>query len=128
MLSELLEPFRQAEGDPNDEKAPRLAHTAVQLIGDPRAQKVLATWCTIPIGWKKPRRRIPEDFRERWDWLWLGVRFDPGHLSLRAGVSLIVLEGVLERLKGGRLVYPDGSISAWAQGVLDGAISEAAGR
>ncbi len=128
MLSEFLEPFRQAEGDPNNEKAPRLAHTAVQLINDRPAQKVLAAWSVIPMKWKRPRSQLPEEMTDRWEWLWKGHRVDIVILAGSAGVSLIVLEGVLERLKGCRLVYPDGSISAWAQGVLDGAISEAAGR
>lgn len=128
MLSELLEPYRQEEGDPNNEKAPRLSHLTVQLIGDRQAQKVLAAWSTMPMAWKKPARRIPEDSKLRWDWLWRGVKTDMGHLSLRAGVSLVALEGVLDRLQGCRLIYPDGTISAWAQGVLDGAVAESVRR
>ena len=93
---------------------------AVQVISDSAAQRTLATWATMPVEWKIPKQKQPKIENERalWDWAWQGILYDANELAKRAGVDRFVIEGIMARLVSARLVYPDGTISGTASGVL----------
>ena len=109
-LADFVSRFREEEKDH--------MHTAVVLIGDAAAQKLVSAWSTSPVQWKLPESTPPEDMRELWDWVWSGVKIDMPDLSKRTGLPVSRLQGILETLRSNRLIYPDGTAANHAIGVL----------
>ena len=93
-------------------------HTAVVLIGDSAAQKIVSAWTTSPIVWKAPPTAQPTDDHELWDWAWEGVVVEWTDLSKRSGLPISRLTALFETLRSNRLIYPDGTAANHAIGVL----------
>jgi hypothetical protein len=87
-------------------------HTIVMLADDRDSQKILSTWSMLPFGWKTPSGRPPEDLRDLWDWLWVGVCVDWDILAQRSGLSSVRVRKLFEPLRANRLMYPDGTLPA----------------
>ena len=100
-------------------------HTAVMILDDKDSQKVLAAWSTMPMTWVRPKSAVPESGRERWDWLWRGVKMDFEEYSIRTGIASSRLQKLFGPLKSARLVYPDGSIAEHAMNVLKAEVQRA---
>ena len=80
--------------------------------------KVLSAWKNYPTRWMKPRGVPPNEPAHLWDWLWAGVDWNLSALADRAGLITAKTRHKFEVLRGARLVYPDGTISHVALGLL----------
>ena len=100
-------------------------HTAVVLIDDRDAQKLLSSWSTMSCVWVKPKSDPPEDDNALWDWVWKGITLPWNSLEERTAINSARLRKIWEPLRANRLVYPDGSIPDHAAGVLKAAITKA---
>ena len=94
-------------------------HTAVILSGHKRRQEVVSTWSTIPLVRKNPPTDPPEDLNKLWDWLWTSVQIDWTAFSIRTGIAKFALQQIFEPLRSNHLIYPDGTVSGHALGVLN---------
>lgn len=91
----------------------------VSLIADrPEALKMLAAFALHPLPtWIRPKKKLPEDGRERWLWLWSGYRGGPSapefldELAVIAGVSVETAYRVWPSLMASRVIFPDGTMS-----------------
>jgi hypothetical protein len=110
-LADLLQPFRVV-----DERATAIA------AGDVAAHRMIAAWPNLVLPtWRCPRSVLPPDDARRWLWIWtgyLGGPDEPGFLSELGRRARVSDRDVIERwpaLIGARLVFPDGTISAAAE-------------
>lgn len=95
------------------------------VVDDVACKKLLAAFSLYPLPeWRRPRRRMPLDIKERWLWLWEG--YEGGSmaplflddLAPIAGISSQVAFGKWPSLMISRLVYPDGWLSPDAETLL----------
>lgn len=110
VLTDIVGVFRSEEAS--------YMHTAVVLIGDPAAQKIVSAWTTSPVVWLMPVVAKPQGDRDIWEWAWSGVSVDWPDLSKRSGLPLSRLKALFETLRSNRLIYPDGTAASHAIGVL----------
>jgi len=97
--------------------------TAVALLTDQDLQRVVVAWPKVAPRWIPPRKKPPENQAARWDWLWQafneasweGIYDDLADATMLPGGMAVRVFEVARRL---RLVFPDGTISQWARGVL----------
>lgn len=108
MLAEFLQPY----------KANEQAEAGILLMDDPEAKRIVAYWPNYPLAWSRPKGNPPEDSVALWSWLWLGVPINLQLIAVQAGVPANIAESKLEVLEANRLIYPDRTISSWAQKIL----------
>ena len=113
-LAELLRAFRDVEAQ--DQLA--------AVVDDRDAIRVLAAWRSVRWEWDAPSKRSPWDLGELWIWLWTGGRFDLEAIAAAVGSSLGIVEAALAVLVNARAVYPDGTISAHAQLLVEAHVSK----
>lgn len=107
-LAELCQVFKSAE-----------QALGVSLIADRvEALKLLAAFALYPLSpWYRPKKKMPEDGRERWLWLWSGFKGGPlapdflDSLAAVAGVSAETAYRVWPSLMASRVLFPDGTLS-----------------
>lgn len=102
-----------------------MAETAIVLVGDPRAKKIVGAWMTYPAKWKANGGRIPNGEDDKWEWAWKGSHLPEEDelvksLSEASGVPYYVAIDKWRMVKAARLVYPDGTINFFAGGILRG--------
>ena len=117
-LNEHLKEFRAVEKD--------FSHTAVLLVDNLDAQRIIATWTTIPVNWEEPGSKPVWDSRLIWKCLWEGCEFDHVELQKLAVVTPQTFARLWEPIVSSRLVYPDGSMSSIAQSIIVTVIGKAA--
>lgn len=102
---ELQAHIRKFHGDSTD--------TAVVVLGDDDAIRVLAAFRNVEHRWRAPRKLLPEGASTVQTWNWLTERWDidVDGLAVATGLSRSTIETKLDVLIANRLVYPDGSIS-----------------
>lgn len=114
-LAELCAPYRASTGGLG----------LALVVDDDLAKKLLATWTLFALPrWRKPRRSMPDDLRERWLWIWSG--FDggpdqPSFLEELARAAAVPEQSAFNRwpaLCASRLVLPDGTISDDAERIV----------
>lgn len=108
MLDEWLKPFKQAE----------TVESAVLLMDDPTAKRLVAYWPNYPLAWSQPRGTPPEDPRDRWRWLWDGMPVNLALLAVQTGIAKNLVGNAYEIAQANRLIYPDRTISTWASKIL----------
>lgn len=113
-LEQLLEPFR------DNEREDQLAG----VVDNPDAIRTLAAWRSVRWTWTAKKGAEPEDLGERWLWIWQGGRFDLEALSASAGRGQAVVELVLGVLVNARVVYPDGTVTAHAQQLIEAHVKQ----
>lgn len=114
-LAELIESFREVE-DPAQ---------AAPVVGDVDATKLLAAWAYYPPpDWEPVGKPPASPPSARWAWLWQSCAIDTDDLAEAAGISTHVVEAKLRVLLNSRLIYPDGTISKPARGLLHAYISK----
>ncbi len=92
----------------------------VALIEDPILRRALVLCPSLKIEWITPIGDLPAECKtenQQWEWLWSKVKVD------RAGISALdkdLTSGarVFRKLRGMRLIYPDGSVNNMAQQYL----------
>jgi hypothetical protein len=92
----------------------------VALIEDPILRKALIAWPSVKINYKTPMEECNDNLDDvsKWDWLWTKVGFAKDRFCVVAGLKGQELDPVLTRLKGLRLIYPDGTVNVMAQQYL----------
>ena len=113
-LETLLEPFKAEEE--------QHVYTASILVDDSAAHKIVAAWTMIPLTWTDPKGDYPDDPRLQWDWVWEGVTIPWQELAKRSGIDLPRVQKLFEPLRANRLIYPDGTATEHALGVLKAAV------
>jgi hypothetical protein len=96
------------------------AESLVPLIEDQVLRKAIAAWKSVKITFKTPIGDCSEDQDEvcKWEWLWSTLDFNTNHFGVVAGLKGQDIEPTLMRLRGLRLIYPDGTINVLAQQYL----------
>jgi hypothetical protein len=109
-FGEVLAHFKKSEGP----------EVVVSLIEDPLLRKALIAWQAVKIEFVTPIGDCSDEQDEvsKWEWLWSRVKFDQARFGVVAGLKGQEVEPVLTRMKGLRLIYPDGSINMLAQQYL----------
>lgn len=94
------------------------AERAIPLLDDPALCRVVVAWSMLPVEFRAPNGKPPENERERWEWLWEGSVYDVPDLAAACGLASSHVLALMRRAVAGRLVYPDGTISATAEQLL----------
>ena len=95
---------------------------AMLLLGkDVQAEKLrrlVVAWQKIKITNSGKDTAAPDDEWEKWEWLWRNAKYDIDKLSVISGMQKSIIEPNLQVLKGNRVIYPDGTVSAYATKIL----------
>ncbi len=102
-FDELLEQYKAA---------PR-RESAALLLTDPILLKYCVIWKQVTV-----ERVSDEPAEASWGALWACVRLDLEQIALLADDELVKARKTVERLKGLRLVYPDGSVQELVNKVI----------
>lgn len=94
------------------------------ILHDPDSRLLLAAWASYLVPWKPPEGLAPQEQDSRvWEWLWKGCRPSMARLEGLSGVPKVFIARKLRILRGARLIFPDGTISAWADKILQAEIT-----
>lgn len=94
------------------------AEDIIALVGNEELQRLLVAWPKIILKSVDVDKPAPCDGNERWQWLWLHVRWSEVSLTETAGIPTAKYARLFNQAKGCRLIYPDGAISAYAKKYL----------
>jgi len=92
----------------------------VVLSDDASLRKALVAWRSVSFeygdaseGSPSAAKGTPQDAEDAdiWNWMWSITTFDLKRWGIVAGLKEMQVESVFERLKGLRLIYPDGTAS-----------------
>lgn len=111
---ELIEHWRSLE----------VKETAALVVEDKSLQKVLAAWPMVPVTDSGIPCFAPEDAGS-WDAVWSGLQVELAQLASLAGLQQGPAVQAFNRAKGLRLIYPDGTVHAFARLVLQRRIKDA---
>jgi hypothetical protein len=95
----------------------------VPLIDDAVLTNGLIAWKSIVIKYKPVEQCPCSDEASQWEWLWNQIEFDTTKFGSVAGVKSQEVGALLTRLKGLRLIYPDGTIDNLAKQYLQSLIA-----
>lgn len=95
------------------------SHSVLLIADDEVALALLAAWPHVPVELKKGTKKVAVPEIVQWDWLWTQWAFSPERWMILAGVSSrpSTLK-VIERLKGAKLIFPDGTLAPHAENFL----------
>lgn len=82
----------------------------------------LIAWKSVQIKYKELEDCPHVDDVGKWDWLWQRVEFDISSFGTVAGVRMQDAGNLFTRLKGLKLIYPDGTINVLAKQYLQAQI------
>ena len=82
----------------------------------------LIAWKSVKVTFKALTDCPHTDEVGKWEWLWDNVEFDMSRFGAVAGVKVQDAGNLLTRLKGLRLIYPDGTINVLAKQYLQAQI------
>jgi hypothetical protein len=94
------------------------AENIVAIIEDEELQNNMIAWKSIRIRYRTPSDCAAQDLVERWEWLWGQIEYDVNSFGIVAGAKTQDAGRLLLRLKGLRLIYPDGTIHTLARQYL----------
>jgi len=100
----------------------------VSLIGDKNLINALLAWKSVTITYKETGLFCDSPSEnEQWEWLWKNVKFDLQKFTIVAGLKVQDGTFFFERLKGLKLIYPDGTIDPFASQYLTSVIVKTLG-
>ena len=111
-FGEILEEFKSKES----------AEMIIPLIDDNKLRNGLAAWQSAKIKHKEMQNCDCKDDLEKWEWLWSRINYSLDEFGVVAGVNPREVSQLFVRLKGLRLIYPDGTINKLAKLYLQGLI------
>jgi hypothetical protein len=92
--------------------------SAVLIADDVHAVRVAVAWPTVGSTWSRPEGgRPPIGDRERWLWLWRGVKYDADELARATALPIAAIEKRMQLLITARLIRPDGTTTELALAV-----------
>jgi len=113
-FAEVLAEFRKAEAPEN----------IIPLLEDEQLRNALVAWKSVHIHYSRASSCEETDDASRWEWLWNVVEFDSVMFGVVAGCKVQEASSLFLRLKGLRLIYPDGTIHGHAKSFLSMMIME----
>lgn len=114
-IGELIAHFKKQEQNNVENIAP--------LTEDTQLRNGLVAWKAIGVTYKEAGAVCEAtDEVEQWNWLWEQVTYDQSKFGIVAGLRTQDIGSVIARLKGLRLIYPDGSINGMARQFLQSQI------
>lgn len=113
-FGEVLSDFKSRAANEPENIAP--------LIDDQILMNGLIAWKSVPIRFKKSEDCPCKSDSDKWEWLWQSVDYDTGTFGTVAGVKNQDVIPLFIRLKGLKLIYPDGTINSLACQYLQGLI------
>ncbi len=103
-------------------KADEDAENIMPLIEEAPLRNALVAWKSVRIQTDKSNDCTLSGGYERWAWLWDCVKCDTNAWGVVAGIKPQEVSTIFARLKGLRLIYPDGTISTLAKQYMQGII------
>lgn len=99
-------------------KASEEAENIVAIIDDDELLKGLVAWKSVVVKYKSAGECQEKEEAAQWNWMWDWVEFDISAFGVVAGAKGQDVGGLFKRLKGLRLIYPDGTINKLAKQYL----------
>lgn len=99
-------------------KANEEAENIVAIIEDEELQNGMIAWKSVRIRYRAASDCSVQSPVERWEWLWGQIEYDVNSFGVVAGAKAQDVGRLLNRLKGLRLIYPDGTINTLARQYL----------
>jgi len=114
MLSELIAQFKKTES----------AENIVPLVESEELRNGVVAWKSVVVRFEEESEELRDgaSSAEQWEWMWSHVSFDMPAFSVVAGVQQQHASRLFGRLKGLRLIYPDGEINTFAAKYLQAII------
>lgn len=102
----------------------------VALMGNDKLIDALLAWKSTVITYKNGLAiECPfKEENERWYWLWENISFDMKSFGIVADLKVQEVNLFFERLRGLKLIYPDGTIDLFASQYLNTIIVKAIGK
>lgn len=88
------------------------------LMDDSLLRNGIAAWQSVIIERTNDEDCPFDDLPRQWDWTWTQIKFDKNQFGIVAGYQIHETANLFTRLKGLRLIYPDGSVNGIAKGYL----------
>lgn len=111
-LGEVLERFKQKES----------AENIVPLVNNDELTNGIVAWKSVVITYSDNEECSATTEAEQWEWMWSKVEFNCTQFAVVAGVPAQDANKLFTRLKGLRLIYPDGTIHTLAAQYLQAVI------
>lgn len=111
-FGEVLQSFKDAEE----------AENVVAILDNKDLQNGLIAWKSVQVMFLPSEDCTLKNPHDQWKWLWGHVNYDISSFGNVAGVSAKDVGGLISRLMGLRLIYPDGTIHGTASVYLQALI------
>lgn len=112
-LGEVLQQFKNNEA----------AENIVPLVDDEELRNGIVAWKSVVIQYSDSDPcEDGKSQAQQWEWMWSKVKFDERAFAIVAGVPAQDAGKLFQRLKGLRLIYPDGTVHALAAQYLQSII------
>ena len=121
-FGEILAEFKKAEE----------AENIVAIIEDNDLQNGMIAWKSVRIKYKAASDCQDKDPVAKWYWLWDQIEYNANEFGVVAGSKAQNVGALITRLKGLRLIYPDGTVhnlaSQFLQSIIMGKLRQATPR
>lgn len=94
------------------------ADSIVCLIDDGRLRHGLSAWKSVKVEIVPKGECQEQSTLDKWNWLWDQTNVDLKTFGVVAGVQDYESKSLFMRLKGLRLIYPDGTVNRLAEQYL----------
>ena len=108
----------------NEFKKKETPENIIPLLEDGQLRNALVAWKSVHIQYSDCKECPETDEPSRWSWLWNRTEFDTTQFGVVAGCRAQDANLLFLRLKGLRLIYPDGTIHGHAKSFLSMMIME----
>jgi hypothetical protein len=98
------------------------AENVVAILNNEDLQNCLIAWKSVRVRYKSASDCSEVDPNAKWEWMWTQINYDMETYGMVAGIKMQDVGRAVERLKGLRLIYPDGTINTMAKQYLQSII------
>jgi len=98
------------------------AENIVAIIEDNDLQNGMIAWKSVRIKYRAATDCKDKDPVSRWYWLWDQIEYNANEFGVVAGSKAQNVGALITRLKGLRLIYPDGTVHNLASQYLQSII------
>lgn len=111
-LGELMKEFKESE----------TADSIIPLVESAELRNGVVAWKSVRVKYKGSHQCSEKEDHLKWEWMWQQIEFDMRNFGVVAGVKPQDSQNLFNRLKGLRLIYPDGTVSDIATKYLVGLV------